>query len=46
MTQAMNVTDAVKFIKNGDAILIDVREADEFKACTPSAQVGQLVPNC
>lgn len=32
MTQTINVTDAVKLIKNGDAILIDVREADEFKS--------------
>lgn len=32
MTQAINVTDAVNLIKNGEAILIDVREADEFKA--------------
>ena len=32
MTQAINVTDAVKLIKNGDAVLIDVREAEEFKA--------------
>lgn len=31
MTQTINVTDAVSLIKNGEAILIDVREADEFK---------------
>ncbi len=32
MTQALNVIDAVSLIKNGKAILIDVREPDEFKA--------------
>lgn len=32
MTQIITVKDAVSKIKNGDAVLIDVREPDEFKA--------------
>ncbi len=32
MTQVITVQDAVHKIKNGDAVLIDVREPDEFKA--------------
>lgn len=31
MTYSINVVDAASLIKNGDAILIDVREPDEFK---------------
>lgn len=31
MTQIITVQDAVRKIKNGDAVLIDVREPDEFK---------------
>ncbi|MGH1398551.1 MAG: rhodanese-like domain-containing protein [Alphaproteobacteria bacterium] len=31
MTQSINITDALAMIKNGDAVLIDVREPDEFK---------------
>ena len=31
MTNTINVSDAVKLIKSGDAVLIDVREPDEFK---------------
>lgn len=32
MAKTMNVTEALTIIKNGDAVLIDVREPDEFKA--------------
>lgn len=32
MTQTITVQDAVHKIKNGDAVLIDVREPDEFKS--------------
>lgn len=31
MTQVINVAEAIDLIKNGKAILIDVREPDEFK---------------
>lgn len=32
MTQSINVTQALEMIKSGEAVLIDVREPDEFKA--------------
>ena len=32
MTETINVTEAITLIKNGEAVLIDVREPDEFKA--------------
>ena len=32
MTKTINVKDALEMIKNGEAVLIDVREPDEFKA--------------
>jgi len=32
MTETINVTEAIALIKNGEAVLIDVREPDEFKA--------------
>lgn len=32
MTTTVNVTTALDMIKRGDAVLVDVREADEFKA--------------
>jgi rhodanese-related sulfurtransferase len=32
MTQVITVTQATDMIKNGEAVLIDVREADEFKS--------------
>lgn len=31
MTQSINVTQAASLIKNGEAVLIDVREPEEFK---------------
>lgn len=31
MTQSINVTQAASLIKNGEAVLIDVREPDEFQ---------------
>lgn len=42
MTQSINPHDAYEALKNGDAILIDVREPDEFRQCHIS--FAQSVP--